>query len=309
VSFAWPAALLGLLAVPVAVAAYVVARRRPSRYAVSYPNLELLASVTRPGSRRRALPAALFAVSAVAMLVAIARPQARVLVPREDATVVLVMDRSGSMSAEDVDPSRLAAARSSAKAFTEVVPGRFRLGVVAFSDVADVIRTPTTDRDSVERAIDSLEPNGGTAIGDAILRALRVIDQAGAAGGGGDGSLSAILLLSDGASTSGVDPDEAARRARAAHVPVFTIALGGGTSAGVVTTPDLGALRRIARTTGARAFVAPTQEDLTRIYEELGSRLGFEWRREEVTAAFALGAAALLVASVASALRRRAALP
>jgi len=309
VTFAWPFALLGLLAVPAAIAAYVAWSKRPTRYAVSYPNLDLLASVAAAGSRRRRAPAALFAVSAVAMLLAVARPQARVLVPRDDATVVLVMDRSGSMSSDDVAPSRLGAARLSAEAFVRIVPRRFRLGVVAFSDVADVVGAPTTDRAAISRALASLEADGGTAIGDAIGAALGVVERSGAASSGD--SLAAILLLSDGASTSGADPLTAAADARAAHVPVFTIALGSSTttSSGVSTAPDAQTLRAIAAATDARSFAAPTRADLTEIYRELGSRLGFEWRREEVTAVFAAVAAVLLVLSVATALRRRAALP
>jgi Ca-activated chloride channel homolog len=307
VTFAWPLALLSLLAVPVAVAAYVRLSRRPSRYAVTYPNLDLLASVAGSGARRRA-PAALFAVSAVAMLLAIARPQARVLVPRDEATVVLVMDRSGSMSSDDVRPSRLAAARTSAKAFTRVVPERFRLGVVAFSDVADVLRTPTTDRPSVSRALDVLRAGGGTALGDAIVEALAVIRRSGGEATSGR-SPSAILLLSDGASTTGIDPVAAAARARTAHVPVFTIALGSPDTSDITSMPNAGTLERVAQMTGGRSFSAPTEQDLTEIYEDLGSRLGFEWRRREITAAFAAVAAVLLIASVASALRHRAALP
>jgi len=314
VTFAWPLALLALVAIPLGALWYVVASRRPSPNAVAYPNLELLASVAGTRGRwRRRIPALLFALASIVGLLGLARPQARVLVPRDDATVVLVMDRSGSMQTADVTPSRLEAAQTAAKAFLRVVPGRFRLGLVAFSDTADVLAEPTTKRERVSAGIDTLEPGGGTAIGDAIDEALRLLAPI-RAEGGRDPGLSAILLLSDGASTSGSDPIIAATQAREAGVPVFTIALGAEESDPLLQmlapdAPDRTTLRAIAETTGASFFDAPSSSDLTRIYRDLGSRMGFEWQRREVTAAFALGGALLFAAAALSSIRRRPRLP
>jgi Ca-activated chloride channel homolog len=314
VHFAWPIALLGLLLLPLGALWYLRASRRPPRYAVEYPNVELLASVVGSSRRwRRRIPLMLFALATTLALLGLARPEARVLVPRDDATVVLVMDRSGSMQTPDVDPSRLDAARDAAKAFVDVVPARFRLGLVAFSDTADVLAEPTTKRERVIDGIDALEPGGGTAVGDAIQKALGLIEPL-EDKGTKDPGLSAILLLSDGASTAGSDPLVAASFAREAGVPVFTIALGAEDDDVLLQllspdAPDRDTLRAIAQMTHASFFDAPTRDDLTRIYRDLGSRMGFEWERREITAAFALGGALVFVAAALSSIRRRPRLP
>ncbi len=316
-TFGWPLALLGLLAVPLGALWYVLAARRRPRYAVEYPNLELLASVAGTRARwRRRIPALLFALGAIAGLVGLARPEANVLVPRDDATVVLVMDRSGSMQTTDVAPSRIDAAKEAAAVFLEVVPSRFRLGLVAFSDTADVLAEPTTKRARIVDGIETLKPAGGTAIGDGILKALEIIAplRERTRPGEGEPPLAAILLLSDGAATAGADPVVAATEAQDAGVPVFTVALGAEVEDPVFQmlapdAPDRVTLRAIAETTGARFFDAPTRADLTRIYRDLGSRMGFEWERREVTAAFAFGGAAFFVAAALTSLRRRPRLP
>ena len=311
--FAWPLALVGLLLIPLGAIWYVAASRRPPRYAVAYPNLDLLASVVGTSGRwRRRIPLILFAVATTLALLGLARPEARVLVPRDDATVVLVMDRSGSMETPDVEPTRLDAAKEAARAFVGVVPSRFRLGLVAFSDTADVLAEPTTKRSRVLAGVDALQPGGGTALGDAITKALGLLEPI--AEGGRDPGLSAILLLSDGASTAGSDPLEAASFARTAGVPVFTIALGedGGFLTQLLAPdaqPDRDTLRAIASMTRGSFFDAPTGEDLTRIYRDLGSRMGFERERREITAAFALGGALFFAAAALSSIRRRPRLP
>jgi Ca-activated chloride channel homolog len=315
-TFAWPVALLGLLAIPLAGIWYVVASRRRSRYAVVYPNVEVLASVVGAGRRvRRGLPVALFLLAATALILGLGRPEAKVLIPRDDATVVLVIDRSGSMQASDVEPTRLDAARQAAGAFIDVVPARFRLGLVAFSDTADVLARPTTKRERVRAGLATLEPVGGTAIGDALSKAVDLVNDDDGPAGAGSPPLSAVLLLSDGASTVGSDPLEAAAAARAAGVPVFTVALGADVEDDAfaqvlgLDAPDRDTLRAIAETTGGRFYDAPTQADLTRIYRELGSRMGFEWDRREVTAAFAFAGAALFLAAAFSSFKRRPRLP
>jgi Ca-activated chloride channel family protein len=323
----WPGLLWGLLLVPVAVAAYLVAQRRRAGYAVRFTNLDLLANVVARTPRwRRHLPPVLYLLALTALLTSMARPQAVTLVPKEQATVMLVLDVSGSMNATDVQPTRMVAAQQAATTFVGELPGRLRVGVVSFASTAQTLTRPTTDRVAVAEAIATLHAEGATAMGDGIERALDVKRPpgagAGAAGGGvrpapgpavaADRQLPlVVLLLSDGANTQGrVRPMDAAAHARALGVAVFTIAL--GTEQGMVDVPnetgqlqrvpvppDELTLRRIAEVTGARFFAAPTDRDLRGIYRELGSRIGFVRQRQEVTVVFAAAGLLLVVAGMA----------
>jgi Ca-activated chloride channel homolog len=321
----WPGLLWGLLLVPVAVAAYLVAQRRRAGYAVRFTNLDLLANVVARTPRwRRHLPPALYLLALTALLTSMARPQAVTLVPKEQATVMLVLDVSGSMNATDVAPTRMVAAQQAATTFVGELPGRLRVGVVSFASTAQTLTRPTTDRVAVAEAIASLHAEGATAMGDGIERALDVKRPpgAGAVTGGvrpapspavaADRQLPlVVLLLSDGANTQGrVRPMDAAAHARALGVAVFTIAL--GTEQGMVDVPnetgqlqrvpvppDELTLRRIAEVTGARFFAAPTDRDLRGIYRELGSRIGFVRERQEVTVVFAAAGLLLVVAGMA----------
>jgi Ca-activated chloride channel family protein len=314
--FASPLALLALVAVPLTVVALLLAQRRRGRYAVRYPALDVLAQVVGQVPRwRRHLPAAAFLLAVAALLVGSARPMVRVPVPREEATVMLVLDVSGSMNATDVEPNRLEAARAAASRFVDKLPKGFRVGVVSFSDAADTLVQPTTDRVAVEQALASLHADGATAMGDGLGVALDAIErldqQTGEAGAGQQPHPPAVtLLLSDGANTSGSDPQQQAERARRLDVPVFTIAL--GTPGGVLqgpsgqirpVAPEPVTLARIAATTNARSFQAATSENLSRVYEGLGSRIGFRTERREVTVAF--GAVGLALLAVAGVLRSR----
>jgi Ca-activated chloride channel homolog len=326
-TFASPGLLAGLLLVPLAMAAYFYAQRRRARYAVRFTNIDVLASVmsTRPPWRRH-VPSALLLLGLTALLLGLARPQATVLVPRQEATVVLSLDVSGSMKASDVKPSRLSAAQSAAGAFVDQLPGEFQVGLVTFSGEAEILAQPTTDRISVSEGIDSLRASGATAMGDAIVEALGLTvppNPEGKRSAGprakkkeeqrkGDRPLQAILLLSDGYNTSGeIEPLDAAERAHARGIPVFTIAL--GTPEGVVEVPDsyggrrlvrvppdYETLQEIARATGGEYYYAPSDEDLRRIYDNLGSRIGLVKDRQEITFAFA--AAGLLLAGAAGGL-------
>jgi Ca-activated chloride channel family protein len=316
-SFAWPAFLWGLLLVPAAGVLYLLAQRRRKRHAVRFTNLELLANLMprAPGWRRH-LPPVLLLMALSALLLGLARPQATVLVPREEANVVLVIDVSGSMEATDVSPNRLAAAQEAAGAFLDRLPDDLRVGLVTFSEREQVLSLPTADHAVVQDALESLEAGGGTAMGDGLLRATE-ISQLGVGGGdegrtgggdvrGGEGNQegvpAAVVLLSDGASTDGeTEPEEAAETARALGVPVFTVAL--GTEEGTVeipggqevpVPPDAETLRRIAEETGGESFASASEADLVSVYRDLGSSLGFVEEEREVTAAFA-GAGAVLI--------------
>jgi uncharacterized protein (DUF58 family) len=328
VSAEWPGLLWTLLLVPVALAAYLLAQRRRSRYTVRFTNLDLLANVVsaKPGWRRH-VPPAFYLLALAALLVSLARPQAMAMVPKEQATIVLVMDVSGSMNATDVEPTRLVSSQRAATTFIEQLPEKFRVGIVSFASTAQTLTRPTTDRAAVYEAVSSLHAEGATAMGDGIERALDVkrpptmpsTDSAARqspappSGSGSDAPL-VVLLLSDGANTQGrTQPMEAAADAKALGVPVFTIAL--GTDGGMVDVPDeTGNLRRIpvppdeltlqriAETTGARFFAAPTARDLKNIYRELGSKIGFVRERQEITVVFAATGLLFLVAGAAMSL-------
>lgn len=327
-SFAAPAVLWGLLLLPLAFIMYGIAQRRRGQAAARFTNLALLPNLApqAPGWRRHA-PAALYLLALSALLMALARPQAVLTVPQEQATIVLVMDTSISMVATDVQPNRLTAARTAGQRFLDSVPEPFRVAVVSFSNVAQTLTVPTVDRQAAREALGSLRAEGGTAMGDALDHALQVVrdSEAGGASTGlptpapsptpSSSPPTAILLLSDGANTAGqAQPLEAAARARQLGVPVYTIALGtpGGTIESpdapgsgqrLAVPPDESTLRQIAELTGGRFFNAATAADLRAVYDTLGSRLGEAEEQREVTAAFAGAATALLIAGGALALR------
>jgi Ca-activated chloride channel family protein len=320
-SFAWPAFLWGLLLVPVAGVLYLLAQRRRKRHAVRFTNLELLGNLIAhtPGWRRH-LPPVLLLMALSALLLGLARPQATVLVPQEEANVVLLMDVSGSMEATDVSPNRLVAAQEAAGAFLDRLPDDLRVGLVTFSEREQVLALPTADHAAVRNALRALEAGGGTAMGDGLLRATdisqlgvgegqgRGAGQVGDGDGRGEGDRegvpAAVVLLSDGSNTDGeTEPEAAAARARALGVPVFTVALGTeeGTVEGpggqeVPVPPDAETLRRIAEGTGGEFFASASEADLVRVYRDLGSSLGFVEEEREVTAAFAAAGAVLILA-------------
>jgi Ca-activated chloride channel family protein len=295
--------------IPLAILGYVLIQRRRSQYAVRFTNLDLLANVApkRP-SWRRHVPFALYLLALAALAIALARPEIEVSVPVEEATVMMVMDVSRSMNATDVEPNRLDAAKTAGNAFLDVVPKRFRVGVIGFSTSPELLAPPTTDRELSSDAVNSLRVVSGTAMGDAIMAGLRASQQ-GTEGskdpGSGPGTISgerapaAILLLSDGANTTGsVDPIEAAEQAKKAGVKVFTIALGTptgevevpdgiGGSQVINVPPDTETLKEIAKITGGQFFNAPGADELKRVYEDLGSKLGEDKEPREITVAFA----------------------
>ena len=232
-SFATPMLLWALLLIPVAVGAYLLAQRRRIKYAARFTNLDLLTNVVdaSPG-RRRHLPPALAIAALAALLLAMARPQTVVAVPREEASVVLAMDSSISMTATDVAPTRLDAAKSAASDFLDGLPDRFRVGLVSFASSASVLQEPTDDRDAVRSSLDSLQSDLGTALGDAILRSVELAPKESANSTTGDEPTFSVLLLSDGANSTGSDPLDAIEVAKEAGVAIYTIAL--GTDAGTV---------------------------------------------------------------------------
>jgi Ca-activated chloride channel family protein len=312
VSFASPAFLAALALVPLALAAHVLSRRRARRYAVRFPAVATLAPLLpRASTWRRRVPLALFLASLAVLALALARPHATVAVPKEQASIVLVTDVSRSMLADDVDPSRLEAARAAAQRFLEEVPDEVRVGAVAFSSDPHTIEPPTDERDKIEDLVDALSADGGTAAGDALAAAIGLVD-----GPAEERPPAAILLLSDGETTTGRDPIPVARSARRINVPIHTVAL--GTRTATITTPD-GTLipvppdpvtmRRIAELSGGRAFQVDDADDLGGLYEDLGSRVATEDEEREITGAFAAGGILLLAAAAAMGIRATARLP
>ena len=313
VSFASPGLLLGLLLIPLAVVLYVRSERgaRGSREAFARPALMPAVAPARAGWRRHA-PPALYALALAGLVIALARPQATVAVPAEQATVVLTTDYSGSMQAQDVSPSRLAAAEQAAERFLDRVPDEVRVGAVAFNHRARLVQSPTTDRDTLRAGLAGLRPSGGTATGDALELALRAAQRP--VRPGGRPPPAAIILLSDGTSVRGEDPLQVAREAARAKVPVYTVAL--GTDGGTIRVrerngnvrvervpPDRDSMRQIARITGGRYFEAADTEQLDAVYERLGSQVTKRDERREVTAAAAAGALLLVLSAAGMSLR------
>jgi Ca-activated chloride channel family protein len=305
-TFSSPWSLLWLLAIPALVAVYVVHHRRRSKYAERWASPSLVPNlVDRFPGRRRYIPIAILFVALAALLVGVARPHATVSVPREEATVMLAIDTSRSMGATDVSPSRLAAAQNAANRLVDIVPKKFRVGVVSFSSRAQLALAPTTDRTLVRSAIGTLRPREGTAIGDAVLLSARLGQRQRAA----DGSTppTTVLLISDGARDGGrTAPRVAAQRARAMHVPVYTVLVGtpngvvqhelpGGYREIIRVPPSPETLQLVAKTTGAQFFRVATDKELREVYENLGSRLGHKQESREITDLFAGGGAVLLL--------------
>jgi Ca-activated chloride channel family protein len=319
VSFEAPALLAVLVLVPLVGVGYWLLQRRPSRYAVRYPNLEVLAAVAgRRRTWKRHVPAALLLLSLGALGIAFARPTVTVAAPDERASVVLVVDVSGSMRAQDVQPTRLAAAKQAMVSFLKNAPASLRVGIVAFSNEPQVVVSPTLDRQQLTDGIDLLEPAFGTALGDAIARSVELARTTTATAGqartapveDAEGkALASILLLSDGFQTRGLlSPGQGAERARAAGIPVFTIALGteGGTIVDreqvIPVPPDRETLAAIAEYTGGESFDAETAGALRDVYRGLGSRVGRREKPREVTSAFVAAGALLLVGAVGAAM-------
>jgi Ca-activated chloride channel family protein len=215
---------------------------------------------------------------------------------------MVVMDVSGSMAADDLQPDRMAAARQAARAFVQALPEGARVGMVSFSTRARLDAAPTSDHSAVLRAIDRLTPEGGTAIGDGLDLAL---DQLAKAGTSGQPAPGLVVLLSDGQSSAGISPDTAAERAASQQVKVYTVGIGQRGAIPVVQGQpvrlDESTLRQIASTTGATYFYAEESGKLQQIYADLGARIGWGEERTEITALVsALGTLLVLGAGLLS---------
>jgi Ca-activated chloride channel family protein len=331
-SFIWPDMLWLLVVVPVLITAYVLLLRRKRAQAVRYGNLGVIrAASAKARSFRRHVPPLLSLFALSILLLAIARPATEIVLPSQRGTVILAMDISGSMRADDISPSRLEAAREAARTFVNRQPRHVRVGIVAFAGTATLVQAPTLDRDEVLDAIGRFRTQMGTAVGSGILVSLSSVfeefqidvDIPEIPGGGGfapstpsqestprlpdpvpPGSFDSavIVLLTDGQTTQGPHPVHAAQIAADLGVRIYTVGL--GTEEGAVLTffgrslrvqLDEEALQTIADRTHGQYFRADSDTNLQEIYRALSLQLVMERERTEITALFA-GLAALLLA-------------
>lgn len=295
--FTSPWWLLFLLIVVALVGGYVWVQRQRQKHTLRFTNFALLEKVapSRPG-RARHIPALLMVLALVFFSVALAGPTEDKRVPRNRATVILVIDVSLSMKATDVEPTRLAAAQDAAKSFADGLTPGINLGLVAFAGTASVLVSPTTNREASKVAIDNLQLSERTATGEAIFTSLQSIDTLAAVLGGSDQAPPArIVLLSDGKQTVPENPDDprggftAARQAKDKDVPISTISF--GTSYGKVEIEDERipvpvddpSLREIADLSGGSFFTASSLEELRDVYDTLEEQIGFETTRGDAS--------------------------
>ena len=333
-NFLWPEFLWLLLALPLLVLLYLWLLRRKKKMALRYASLSIVKEAMGPGQTiRRHIPPALFLLALAAMLLAAARPQAVVTLPSNQQTIILAMDVSGSMRATDVKPNRLEAAQNAAKSFLAELPRHVKVGIVAFAGSAQVAQLPTVNREDLVTAIDRFQLQRATATGNAIVISLATLfpdagidlqslqngreRQRGFAIDGdkkekkeftpvppGSYSSAAIIMLTDGQRTTGVDPLEAAKMAADRGVRVYTVGIGtvDGETIGfegwsMRVRLDEETLKAIANKTSAEYFYAGTAHDLKKVYETLSSRLTVEKKETEVSALLALAAAMLALMS------------
>ena len=336
-TFMWPQFLWLLLAVPMLVAVYFWLLRRKKKLSLRYASLSIVKEAMGTSLNwRRHVPPVLFLLAITAMLVAASRPFAVITLPSTQETIILAMDVSGSMRATDVKPNRLVASQNAAKAFLAELPRSVRVGIVAFAGSAQVVQPPTLSREDLVAAIDKFQLQRATAIGSAIVVSLAElfpdegIDLAAMTYGSGKprgvaidqtpkkakkefvpvapGSYNsaAIILLTDGQRTTGVDTMEAAKMAADRGVRIYTVGVGtvDGETIGfegwsMRVRLDEATLKAVALQTQAEYFYAGSAETLKKVYEKLSSRLTVEKKETEIAGLLALLAAVLAISSAA----------
>jgi len=344
-TFLWPELLWLLVLVPVIVGVYLLLLRRKHRLAVRYASLAMIRDAIGAGGRvRRHVPPLLFLIALTLMLLAIARPAAVVTLPSQHETIILAMDVSGSMRAVDVKPNRLTASQEAARAFINDQPHNVRIGIVSFAGTAAVVQPPTENRDDLMAAIDRFTLQRGTAVGRGILVSLKTIfpdvefdlgrsnprmnandtgrgrslargkadekskdKDADKAAPPGSYQSAAIILLTDGQTTTGPDPIEAAKMAADKGIRVYTVGIGtvsgeiiGAEGWSMRVRLDEEALKQIANITRADYFYAGTSTDLKKVYQGMNARMMLKKQQTEVTALFV--AAAAVIATLAAGL-------
>jgi Ca-activated chloride channel family protein len=305
-TFEWAPALLGLLIMPILAALYIYAQRRRKQFVTRYSNLDTLKKIApKQAGWRKHIPPILFLIGLTALLFALARPISLVSLPREQANVMLVIDASASMRVNDLQPTRLDAAKDAARGFVESLPPQLSVGVVSFNAKANVNAPLTRDRSAVISAINNLKTDNGTAIGDGLLLALNTARPSTTLRSAQDAPTT-FVLISDGESREGEPPLQVAPSVKQAGIVVHTVGIGqrgarvvfeGAQTVGLDETT----LQQIARETGGRYFYAEETSQLRQIYRELSTQVGFVQERQEVTALFvAVGVAFLVVAAALS---------
>ena len=294
-AFGSPDRLLILLVIPLLIVAYIIAMHRKNRRGMRFTNTSMLDVVVPKQSQwRRHVAVALSLLSLITLTAAFAQPKTQVDVPRERATIVVVIDASLSMEATDVQPSRLAAAKQAAVAFVDSLPEKYNVAVVSMSGNPNILVPPTLAHNTVENAINTITLQESTAIGESIITAMRALEQAPKDPANPDAiAPGAIVMLSDGTNTAGRAPQQAAAEARAAKVPIYTIAY--GTENGYVDLDgkrepvpvDHELMKQIAEASGGQYFSAATPDQLKTVYANIGSEVGYEKADREVTARFA----------------------
>lgn len=305
-SFLAPERLWLLLLIPVLVGGYLllVRKRSSRRRAIGRTMFDLV--IPRDRTWVRHLAVALSILSLLTLTLAFAKPKDQVSVPRERATIVVTIDVSLSMEAQDVEPNRLEAAKSAAAEFVRSLPPKFNVALVSFAGTATTLVPPTLDRGAVTAAIEALQPQPSTAIGEGIFTSLAAIAQVPPDPSDPDADVPArIVLLSDGKTQVGRASDLAARAARDQNVPIYTIAY--GTEDGYIEVSgrrepvpvDRVELQRVARISGGEAYTAQSAGELKDVYDDIGSSVGRERVDREVTSRYAgFGLAFALLAAV-----------
>ena len=335
-SFLWIHMLWLLLLVPVVIAAYIWIQRRRQKYALRYASLSLVKEALGKGpGRRRHVPPILFIIALTFMIFALSRPAATITMPSQQGTIILAIDVSGSMRAEDMEPNRIEAAKAAAKTFVEKQPKNVRIGVVSFSDNAAIVQAPTVDREAILGAITRLSTQRGTAIGRGIIKSLdAILEEFGENPNTVTGEYLAqefmeqnsrepaektfepgtfipamIVLLSDGQNTTGPLPLDIVNLASERGVRIYTVGVGNpeGTILNVMGRSirvrlDEETLTRIAERTFGSYQKADNEADLREVYEKLSTKIVFKQEQTEITAGFTGLAAVLLLVSGALAM-------
>ena len=314
-TFIWPVMLLSLVLVPLFVGVYILMQQRRKRLSASYGDLGFIpgARGRQPGIRRH-IPPVLFMVGLAILAVGLARPQAVVALPKQEGTVILAFDVSGSMAADDMKPTRMEAAKAAARDFIKHQPIFVQIGVVAFSDNGLSVQVPTTDQASVLSAINRLAPQSGTSVGQGITASLNAI-AVGSSGGlpaevysnllltptptptpvpHGTYTPAVIILLSDGENNENPDPLATAQTAADRGVRIFTVGIGSpaGTTVHINgfslhTQLDENTLKQISQITGGTYYNAQSTQDLLNIYDHLDTQLVNKPEKTELTSLFA----------------------
>jgi Ca-activated chloride channel homolog len=303
-----PAFLIGLLAIPILVAGYVLAQLRRRAYTLRFTNLALLGSVMRrtPGVRRH-IPPAMFLLGATALLSAITVPVLQLEVARNTADVVLVIDVSGSMQATDVAPTRLDAAKSAATTLVDQLPGGDRIALVSFDTNAALMQGLTTDRGAVKAALSTLVPGSGTALGDGLWLAFNQLNPTARAASGTRERPAMIVVLTDGVSNQGSDPLAVAQQIAPAKVAVQTIGIGLRNGSATVRGEPVGGvdeatLSAIAKATGGKYYYAQGAGELQSIYSALASQLGWQFQEVNLMLPLLIGGIVLVMLGAAASL-------